>query len=346
MSALESKVISFGTGEVYKQIKKFLETKALKSEKTSISYKKGIQNFFEFIKGKQLEFLTREDVQITFDDLENFVTQVSKSNEYNNKTINGYISSVAELLRYLHMKKLVDDISCLSSLKMIRLPEQQNKYGVLRVDEVFDFADWVLENEVKLADVKYYFILFSLDTCLRKSAVLNLKWENFIVKENDVFVKAVDKGNSDFKGSISHEFYNELLKLKEKYNTEKVFEIGSSTIQGTLDRWKEARNIPDNRNIVLHSIRKAGANFHFRTTSDILQAKKVLGHKNTSTTEIYLDEEEYGAIGIISQNGKEIDNELYKKVSKDDLIKAIENIKGYKTLLNIELQKIIGQKLI
>lgn len=346
--AMSEKVVSFGIGEVYQQIERFLDNKGYSSTNTGDTYRRGIKKFFEIVKQKRLEFLNKDDVQIEFEDFEDFVKYLSTNTELNNKTINNYVSSVAELLRYLHVKKInneiiVKDISCLASLKMVRLPENDNEYGVLTVEEVFDFANWSKENEKELEDIKYYFILFSLDTCIRKGAALNLKWDDLVVNEDHVLVKAIEKGNKDFRGKISLDFYNEILKLKEKYNSEKVFNISSSTLQLTLNRWKKARNIIENRNIVIHSVRKAGGTYHFRVTGDILQAKKILGHSNVSTTQKYLGTEDYGVVGVVSTGGN-IDQDLYKNVDKETLIKAIENIKGYKTLINVELNKLLSEK--
>lgn len=345
MSALEN-VISMGVGKIYKEIENFLKNKGDKSANTRVSYEREIRRFFELIKYKKIEFLTRNDVQIAFDDLEYFKNCLvdQKDNKgkkiFNNKTINHHVSAVAELLRYLHMKKIVDDISCLSSLKTIRLKENnKNKYDPLNVDEVYELSDWIMENEIELKFVKYYFVLFSLDTCLRKEAVLSLEWSDFAVIGNEVIIKTTDKGDEDFRGSINLDFYEEILKLKEIYNNEKVFNIASSTIQKTFKKWRATKDFKGRR-IVIHSIRKAGASFQYRLTGDILQAKKVLGHKNTSTTELYLDEERYGAIGVVSR-GKNVDDELYKKVSREDLEKAIESITGYKMLINIKLKEIL-----
>lgn len=342
MAALENKVSSIGVGEVYKNIGLFLKNKGDKSENTRETYKRGIVKFFEITRQKSLKFLNKNDVKVEFDDFEYFVRYLVDNTTLNNKTINGYVSATVELLRYLHVKKQVEDISCLSSLKMIRLPETNNEYGVLSVEEVWDFANWVKENEKRNSDLKYLLILFCLDTCLRINAVLNIKWSDFEVRDNEVLVKAVDKGNKDFRSKISVEFYNQILELK-KHNTDKVFKIGQSTMQDTLNRWKEVRNISESRNIVLHSIRKSGVTFQYRVTSDIMQAKKAAGHSNLTTTQKYVGEVDYGAIGAVSSGGN-LDPELYKKVNREDLEKAIANIKGYQALLNLELSRIQKEK--
>ncbi|MGG2091305.1 site-specific integrase [Bacillus sp. S13(2024)] len=321
---LTENVVKLNSNEIYEQIEKFLKKKAYRSENTKRSYEKSIKKFFEVIKKKEVHFLQRADVQITLDDIENFIIHMYDLNELKNKTINNYVTAVKELLRYLHSKKLVDDISFIDAKQIDRLPEVKNKYGVLSVDEVLQMAELAKEEREK-GEIKRLLILFSLDTCIRQQASLNLKWTDFEEREDGILVRAVDKGNKDFRPKIANWFYQELLSLKKNDNGY-VFDLTVDNIKGMMKRVREKMNFPKERNIVFHSIRKAGVHFQYRVTGDILQAKKAANHSNINVTMDYVEEEDYGVIGAVSTSGG-IDINIIKEISHEDLLKVIDSCK-------------------
>jgi hypothetical protein len=123
-------------------------------------------------------------------------------------------------------------------------------------------------------------------------------------------------------------------------NSDKVFDISGRRIDDMMTRLKEKANIASERNIVFHSIRKAGVTYRYRVTGDILEAQRSAGHSNITTTQIYLENEDYGSIGAVSSAGK-LDMELYKKVDQETLIKAIEMTKkDFQLILNLKIQEL------
>src|SRR5690606_8192613 len=133
-----------------------------------------------------------------------------------------------------------------------------------------------------------------------------------------------------------------LLQIKKKSVSNKVFDISENSIQEMMNYLKEQMDFEDKRNIVFHSIRKCGVTFQYRISNDILQAKKAAGHSSLANTQIYVGETDYGVLGVISSKGK-LDDELYKKVSHQELLSAIDSLnKDQRLLLNIKLKEIVG----
>jgi integrase len=321
------------------------------SSKTVIAYESDVRMFLRLIrdkeKGSELEYLTLDEIQFTLEDLEEFKEKVLDLRNddgrytYTNKSLNRKLSAVKSFIRYMVKKKLIKDISFLELVNSEKVKEKH--YGVLSVNEIMDMVSWIMEHERELKLVKKYLVLFSLDTCIRKSAVLRLTWSDFLEEDDVVLVKGIDKGNNEFRKKISKEFYNELLTIKDE-SSDKVFNIQPLAIQKMMDRYREYFKINPDRNITWHSIRKSGVSFQFRLTKDILQAQKAAGHKNITTTQIYLDDEDYGAIGAVSSMGK-LDEDLYKKVDRETLIKAIGKMKkDTQLLINLKLQEILKEK--
>jgi integrase len=320
------------------------------TSKTQTSYETDVRLFMRLVRGKskgsELEYLTYDELQFTQEDLEEFKEKILDMRNqdgkytYKNKSLNRKLSAIKNFIKYLAKKKLVKDISFLQLVTSEK--EKDNHYGVMSVSEVLDMANWIMNREKHLKEKKYYLVLFSLDTCIRKSAVLRLKWSDFHEEDSSVIVEGIDKGNEEFRKEISKEFYKELLTIKDD-QSDNVFEgITKESIDKMMQRYRKYFNIPEERNLVWHSVRKSGITFHYRVTRDILSAQRVAGHKNITTTQLYVQAENYGAIGAVSSMGK-LDDEAYKKVDHETLIKAISELKkDTQLLLNMKLNELLN----
>ena len=350
--AIANNVYKFNNGLVFEEFNLYLRELGYKSHSTKKLYKMGIERFFQIIKDKKVEFLTVEDCQIKLTDLQNYVGALKeytdeKGNNLNNKTINLHITATAEFLRYLYDKEIVDDLRCIANLKRLRLPEKDNEHGVLEVYELFNLLTFIEEKEENLKMEKFMFVVLSADTMLRKSAVLNLTWNDFEVRKDHVIIRAVDKGNKDFRKIISHETYEKLLKIKRE-DSDKVFNLGKSTLQDMLNRFKDFFGIPDSRRIVIHSIRKCAAEeLYSETNGDIMAVRDALGHSNVNTSQKYLNKDKVSSIGMFSR-GVNYNKNLYREdnITHEMLLQVIDELSdNEKLLINKKLEKILKENL-
>ncbi|TCJ00418.1 tyrosine-type recombinase/integrase [Cytobacillus praedii] len=340
---LAEKVVKLNKTEIYDQINLFLDKKHMRSgsDKTRESYERDINDFFYYLtKGtKEVKFLTIDDIQINDDDIINFQIHL-KNKGLVNKSINRKVSTVNQLYGRFFRKGYIKNLSSFEEAD--RLKEGKNYHGVLTVNEVFHMTTLVLnQKRGRKKLTKYFLLLLAMDTCLRKSALLNLTWSDFIEHVDFVEIKAVDKGNEERNLKISKEFYQELLQLKEESKTDKVFDISETSIQDMMDYLKSKMKIEEKRRICFHSVRKCGVSFQYRISGlDIMQAKKAAGHSNLNTTQIYVGETDYGILGAVSSRGQ-IDDALFEKVSHEELLEGIRNLnKDQILLLNIKLNEI------
>ena len=333
------KVEDLHSYEVFNQIERFLIKKEQKSIGTRKSYETDIKIFFKAVKEKELQFLTKEDINLTIDDFEDFINYFQQNNLYSNKTINGKVSAVKSLLKYLKVKGLIEgDLSYFEEVST--LPEVRNSYGVLTLDECMKWSE-LAKQETHNPREKSLLILFALDTCIRKEAILNLKWTDFIKSESGIIVKGIDKGNKEFRHDISESFYKELLTIKG--DSEYVFEaLNKDSIQRMINKLKKLTNIDPSRKIVFHSIRKAGGTFRYKASGgDIVAAQRALGHTDPKITTIYLGETTSNARGAISSIS-EIDENLFKKVPHEILLKVIDDLsQTEKFLLNKKINDLL-----
>jgi integrase len=317
-----------------------------KKNKTQETYESEIRMYFHLMrgkeKGKELEYLSMDDIEITQEDYEGYIDTLCSlkdktgGNLYVNKTINKKVTALKGLIRYLKKKKVIDiDISYLELIKGEK--ERKNSYGALEPDEVMMMSELALQERDK-GGIKRALILFAFKTGLRISEITDLKWNNFILKGEEVFVRGVGKGNKEFEIKITKELYDEILTLNE--GQEKVFNITARRLTDLMDRLRIKMKIQPERNIVFHSIRKAFGTHIWRMTGDIEAARRALRHENVTTTQIYLGSGNYELNDTIFSIEK-VDEDLYKNVSIDDLVDAISSLpKNIQLILNMKLHEL------
>ncbi|QJI52361.1 site-specific integrase [Psychrobacillus phage Perkons] len=345
-----SNVVKMYDTEVTDQIELFLEQKYMYSgsENTKIAYRSDIYEFVDWLTNGQkgVLYLQSDDIQLNDSDIIKFQIHL-KNRGLVNKTINRKVSTITQLYGRFYRRGLVKNLIAFDEAE--RLKEGKNHHGVLDVEEVWQMADLILKQpKAKKKLTKYYLLLFCMDTCLRKTATLNLKWSDFIVHDEDVEIKAIDKGNEEQNKKISKKFYEELLELKdepslanENFDDDAVFKLSNGAIQSMMDYLNKEMKFDKKRNIVFHSLRKAGVTFQFRLTNDIMEAKKAAGHANLANTQLYIGDRDYGVLGAISSDVC-MDSNLYREISHEELIKVIDNLnKDMRLLLNLKIKEII-----
>lgn len=330
-----AEVVSLRDNQLYKDIQLIYKDLENYNVETAKSYKTYVREFFQIVKGKELEFLNENDIKIKLQDVIRF-RNILKESKINNKTINKKVYAVKKLLSSLKVLEY-DDINLEFFKEIKKLPEKTNSYGTLTVDEVLLMANLAMTKERSLKKAKSLFILFALDTCVRKSAILNLTWKDFEDQENgEVYIKGLDKGDKEYRHRIKKEFFNELLTLKVD-GIDKVFNVSKSTIDEMIPRLIKLMNIPPERNIVFHSIRKAGITFQYRVTGDIKAAQKAANHSDPSLTlKTYVESIDYGNYGAYSSQN-DVDEDILDNLS-------LEQWKELKDKVNKDLQLLLKLK--
>jgi integrase len=336
---IAEKVVKLNTNRVYDDICKFLRKKEIRSVDTSVAYKKDIVDFFNF-KNKDILYLSRNDIQVTLEDFDDFILECIDSGNLAHSSINRKVSTMKSLLDYLKARRYDVDTSYFKQID--RLPEDIQSYGVFTVEEAEHSARLVLERERQKKEIKYYLILFSMDTCIRQTASLNLKWTDFEVMSDFVGIKSIDKGNKKFKKKIAKEFYEELLTLNK--GQENVFEISKDTISDMMGRLRKWMNIPKERHIVFHSYRKTGITFAYNTTKDPLAAMAAGNHSNFDTTKRYIDDRDYGAIGAYSMT-KNLNENFMDSLTKEEIINLVKSCdRDISIILSVKAKEMYREK--
>jgi site-specific recombinase XerD len=319
------------------------------AEGTKKAYESDIRLFYRSIRKKpqrsELEQLHMSDLQISHQDFKDFkdllfnLKKPDGKNKYVNKTVNRKISSLKSFVKFLGEKGIIENISFLEYVKSEK--ERKNSYAAFETDEVLLLSKYAKEEREK-SEIKSTLILFALDSCLRKSELINIKWSDICEIEGRYILKGIGKGTKEFEKVISKSMYEKLLNIKNE--SEYVFDIKIDAVDKMFQRLVKKLDVNDHRkgNLVFHSIRKAGATHIYKVTKDLNQARIALCHSSIATTQLYLGLSEYGSIGAVSQT-EELDMDLYNKVDIGLLRKALDNLdSSNKVVLISELTKLLG----
>lgn len=320
---LAKKIVNLNAykNELYNDIILFIERKGIKSKNTASSYLTDIKDFFRIIKNKEIEELDIHDLKIRFEDFENYILELDDMGLMGS-TINRKVATMISFLKYLSGFSNYKNIIDTSYFKNIdKLPDNSRGYDVLTKEEIEQMAN-LAKKEREKGLIKYYLILFSADTCIRQSAILKLKWSDFKDMGHEVEITGVDKGNKYFKSKISKNFYNELLQLKNEKN-DYVFDISKRTISRMMERLKKKMDF-GSRYITFHSFRKSGITFIWNLTKDPLAVMNAGNHSSFDTTKIYIQEDNYGAIGMFSSSNI-INLDIFKNMTREELLNLIYN---------------------
>lgn len=307
------------------------------SDNTKVAYEKGIRDFFSLVIKKEIEYLTIADLKIKKKDVEKF-RNILQEDGIANSTINSKVASLRGLYTELKANEYDLDVDFFKAIK--KLDENPNSYGFFTQSEALELIE-LAKKEKRKPEIKSMLVSFTLETCIRLSAALSVKWSDFIVDGvNDVKLSVIDKGNKDYRAVVSYEFYKDLLKLKS--DSDFVFDLSPTNIDKMMQRLRIKLNIDPNRNLTFHSLRKTGVEFKFNQNGrDIRVAQQAANHSPKSlnvTVGTYLTKDEYGVKGIISNSYEKQENLL------DNL--SLEEIKQVLKSLDDSTKQLINQKVL
>lgn len=321
----ESNVVELKVNSVYKDLIVYFKELATFSEKTKLAYERDIKDFFEVFLKKDIQHLTEKDLSIDKNVLLSFRQSLIDSGKYANSTINRKIRALKSLYDTLSSNGY--DINLNIFKKIRELPKKTKSYGVLTPEEAFLMAELALTTEREHKKLKYYLILVAIKTSLRISDLLALKWSDFKIEDDLVFIDIYEeKTEKEARKPLTRAFYEELLSIKHE-NQEKVFNVNDGTINSMMKRLREKMNINPNRNIVFHSLRKVGINFVMDVTGDIKAAAEQGNHSNINTTyNSYIDRtKNYDNMAGVLMDRK-LDGSVLENLDKDELLELINKL--------------------
>lgn len=338
-------VVGLNVKNVYSDIVIFLEEE-YDNEKTRKAYAKDIEIFFGYMRGKQINELTPEDIQFEYSDvlkyrsyLKNKITNGKKASA---STVNRRISTMRALYKFFKKNKYdVDPIIFEVKQVKSRNPKSWGEITLKEAQKMVEAAKELPNGEEKSLCLELLY-----KTSIRVDFICNLKWNDFKwnAREDVWLIDIISKKDTEECKPISKEMYEKLsaLKSKDADYTDKVFSIGVRTIQRAFDTLCEKLDLDkQGRSLTVHSFKSTLVNWEIDENDDVIAANKQAGHSNMDTTfKHYVKRKEnyseYAGIAI----EKDVKKDEFEDFSKDELLAAVDGMNSkIKLKLIKELQK-------
>jgi len=248
--------------------KKYLEfSKANKSE-NSYRTDKG------FVKNLMAQFGEEEIIRITALDVENY--QMARKNEVSNITINHEITCLKHMFNKAIDWKYITQ-NPLSSVKKLKEPPGRVRY--LRDDEIIRLLQCCAGH---LKPV----VITALNTGMRKSEILNLRWQNVDLDRGFLTLRET-KNNQVRTLPINKTLYRQLTKLNGKNGSEYVFTYEGRRLKNVKRSFMTALKLANIKDFRFHDLRHTFASRLVMAGENLKTVQELLGHKDIKMTMRY-----------------------------------------------------------
>ena len=203
---------------------------------------------------------------------------------------------ITENKRILYLKQVFRHYNVVNVdlFKMKKIRETKLSYEIIHEAELKKIIDYTLA----LDDINQYFltrkliILLLLDTGVRQSELLNIEIENINLEENSIYLTRTKTrlARTVFFTKLSKKYLVEYIKIdpKRKYllwNYQSYKRFSYRNLEWVMKKIKGDLHLKKlNARMFRHTMATALA----ENGCDIYTIQKILGHKDISTTEIYL----------------------------------------------------------
>ncbi|MEK4122042.1 tyrosine-type recombinase/integrase [Lysinibacillus sp. FSL K6-0102] len=287
---------------------------------------------FKFITVSDIEGMTVHVLKEYFNTLHEEVNSEDEP-KHKNSTINKHISVIKKFIEFLAAWDIISyDVNKLSLLKFF--PDTREEIEMIPFDLAMKYSTYFRGEDQGLE--KQLIIKLAIETALRATELLELKWSNFTVVEDGVIMKShgskKGKGNKEWIDKINKELYEELLQLKSLGNENKLFTLTYKQLTGMMDRGNELLNDTGVK-YSFHSFKKLAVTMCYLNNNNCIDtAMKKARHSNVNTTMRYLRLTNLNVTGIISAK-LNTEDEVYKTVSHELLLEALSEMRPEMLLL-------------
>lgn len=316
-----SNVVILKANHVYDDLQTYFNQLKMRSKNTERTYRRAIQNFFEWKYSIDLKQLHPTHInQITYKDLLNYQSELNKQ-KVAPSTINNTMAAIQSMFRELRRINKEAYPLDLTDLKVDPLPVYKQKHTE---DITWEEVDLMIEYVKSLPErqnpkTKAALLETARRVPLRKEALLSLTFGDIKkISDNVYMIQAKDKGKWR-EIPISKELADLLFSLRASTSPmEKVFKgISSKTADRLINSLKQALKCLYKRDISFHSFKRLAGQELYDMTNDIELVRDFLGHSNIATTQIYMKKRELANHPSIHM-GKKMNIDLVKDLEKEE----------------------------
>ena len=321
------------------------------SDNTITSYTKAMEEFIKFTFDENIGSITWSQLeQVNYEMALRFRTYLLESRDINDRrkkrlhprSVNHMIFALSSIFKKLHKVNSNLNTSAFE-LQTLKFDDSEGSYGSLTEGEVERLLEYCLKlPEHQKPVVKSLFFETAYITAIRSGALMDLTWKGIKkvkdTSDEDVYynvIKLQDKGGN-LEVAISDELYNKLLMMKEVneelgLKEDRVFPITRKTLSKCLKEFCEADGIDEDRNIVLHSLKKASIDKVYKESGDINLTARHGHHKGVEMVYRHYQGKNDGLANSPSLNlfnGTKRDLGELEGLTKEELLRVISNCNG------------------
>lgn len=266
---------------------KYLNNEKRYPETTITSYKKDLDNYYGFIKAKNINYK-----KISKDEIRSYLKYLDDL-KYSKTTISRILSTLRHFYQYLMIQKVIE----VNMFKLIKNPKKDKKLpNFLQSDElqkIFDSID--IETPLGIRNRLIVELLYA--SGLRVSELASLTIDNININTKEI--KVLGKGSKErivFFGEYAKKYLELYLEqsrpiLQDKNKTKILLlnnngdPISTRGIQLVIDN--VVRDASLKHNISPHVLRHTFATDLLNNGADLKSVQELLGHSSLSTTQIY-----------------------------------------------------------
>ena len=266
---------------------KYLSNEKRYPETTITSYQKDLDNYYGFIKAKNINYKS-----INKDEIRSYLKYLDEL-KYSKTTISRILSTLRHFYQYLMINKVVS----VNMFKLIKNPKKDKKLpNFLQSDElqkIFDSID--IETPLGIRNRLIVELLYA--SGLRVSELASLTIDNINIHTKEI--RVLGKGSKErivFFGDYAKKYLELYLEqsrpiLQDKNKTKVLLlnnngdPLSTRGIQMIIDN--VVRDASLKHNISPHVLRHTFATDLLNNGADLKSVQELLGHSSLSTTQIY-----------------------------------------------------------
>lgn len=266
---------------------KYLSNEKRYPETTITSYQKDLDNYYGFIKAKNINYKT-----INKDEIRSYLKYLDEL-KYSKTTISRILSTLRHFYQYLMINKVVS----VNMFKLIKNPKKDKKLpNFLQSDELQKIFDSI-EIETPLGIRNRLIVELLYASGLRVSELASLTIDNINIHTKEI--RVLGKGSKErivFFGDYAKKYLELYLEqsrpiLQDKNKTKVLLlnnngdPLSTRGIQMIIDN--VVRDASLKHNISPHVLRHTFATDLLNNGADLKSVQELLGHSSLSTTQIY-----------------------------------------------------------
>lgn len=339
-----------GDSTAYESIIAVISDKGTNSQNTITSYAQAIRDFIKQVYNKELECVTWSELtNVTYTMAVEFREYLSglkrvgseKHLRYSPRSINQKIFALSSIFKEL--SKINNDINIDAfDLTPYKFDTEEGSYGSLTESEIGKLFEYCLDlPNFQKPIVKQLFFETAYVTAIRSGALMKMTWKDLKIKKDtidDVYynvIRVMDKGDN-VEVPINDDLYDRLMAMKEDNlkldaTEERVFPITRVTLSKCLKDFCISEGISEDRNIVLHSLKKSSIDKVYRETGDINATARHGHHKGLEMVYRHYQGKNDGlanAPSLTVFDEDERDLGVLEDMSKEELLRLIGKCNG------------------